>query len=359
MARKPATPKPPPAPLTASPIEPHSERGRNALRDASIWIGMAAFVWLAWKLAPMLMLIIGGLVVAAALQGAERQLGRIWRAPMQLRMAVVVTLLMVALTSFVLFASYQLAEQYAQLRSTLTVQFATLAEYARGNGVDLGEVGRDPFGTVQHEFAGSLGSVRETLGSFLSAVGSIVFMLMIGIYVAVDPRIYERGIEWLTPEAHRADMAETVKACARTLRHWIGGRLLAMAIEGSIMFVGLWAAGVPLAGLLGLTSGLLAFIPTLGPMIAGVVVVAMGFSAGVDTGLWALAIFAFVQFLEGYVLTPIIEKRVVDLAPAVVLAAQLLFGVLFGIIGVALADPIVAMAKVALSHRSTATHTEE
>jgi len=62
-----------------------------------------------------------------------------------------------------------------------------------------------------------------------------------------------------------------------------------------------------------------------------------------------------VQFLEGYVLTPIIEKKVVDLAPAVVLAAQLLFGVLFGIIGVALADPIVAMAKVALSHRSMAT----
>jgi putative permease len=180
-------------------------------------------------------------------------------------------------------------------------------------------------------------------------------MLMIGIYVAVDPRIYERGIEWLTPEAHRAGMAATVMACARTLRHWIGGRMLAMAIEGGIMFVGLWAVGVPLAGLLGLTAGLLAFIPTLGPMIAGVIVVAMGFSAGVDTGLWALAIFAFVQFLEGYVLTPIIEKKVVDLAPAVVLAAQLLFGVLFGIIGVALADPIVAMAKVALSHRSMAT----
>ncbi len=356
MARKPATPPPPPAPLSASPIEPHSERGRNALRDATIWIGTAAFVWLAWKLAPMLMLIIGGLVVAAALQGAERQLARIWNAPMQLRMAVVITLLMLALASFVLFASYQLAEQYAQLRQTLTVQFAQLAEYARGNGIDLGEAGRDPMGAVQHRYAGSLGSVRETLGSFIDAVGSLIFMLMIGIYVAVDPRIYERGIEWLTPEAHRAEMAETVTACARTLRHWIGGRMLAMAIEGSIMFVGLWAVGVPLAGLLGLTSGLLAFIPTLGPLIAGVVVVAMGFSAGVDTGLWALAIFSFVQFLEGYVLTPIIEKKVVDLAPAVVLAAQLLFGVLFGIIGVALADPIVAMAKVALSHRSNAAH---
>lgn len=355
MARKPATPKPPPAPLSASSIEPHSERGRNALRDASIWIGMAAFVWLAWKLAPMLMLIIGGLVVAAALQGAERQLSRIWRAPMQVRMGVVIFVLLALLTSFVLFASYQLAEQYAQLRSTLTAQFIAFADYARGNGVDFGEAGRDPVGAMQHRFAGSLGSVRETVGSFVGAIGSLVFMLMIGIYVAVDPRIYERGIEWLTPEAHRAGMAATVMACARTLRHWIGGRMLAMAIEGGIMFVGLWAVGVPLAGLLGLTAGLLAFIPTLGPMIAGVIVVAMGFSAGVDTGLWALAIFAFVQFLEGYVLTPIIEKKVVDLAPAVVLAAQLLFGVLFGIIGVALADPIVAMAKVALSHRSMAT----
>ncbi|MGL4543214.1 MAG: AI-2E family transporter [Polymorphobacter sp.] len=355
MARPPARE---PAPLTPSPIEPHTLRGRDALRDAAIWIGTAALVLLAWKLAPMLMLIIGGLVVAAALQGAEHQLGRIWRAPKALRMTVVIIVLLGLLTSFVLFASYQLAEQYAQLRSTLTAQFAALSAYAHGSGIDLGAAGRDPFGAVQNQFAGSLGNVRATLGSFFGAIGSIVFMLMIGIYVAVDPRIYERGIEWLTPETHRTGMAETVTACARTLRRWIGGRLLAMAIEGSIMFVGLWAAGVPLAGLLGLTAGLLAFIPTLGPMIAGVIVVAMGFSAGVDTGLWALGIFGFVQFLEGYVLTPIIEKKVVDLAPAVVLAAQLLFGVLFGIIGVALADPIVAMAKVALSHRSNATRAD-
>jgi len=361
MARKPAAERPVKtvAPLTSSPIEPHSVRGRNALRDATIWIGTAAIALLAWKLAPMLMLIIGGLVVAAALQGAEHQLARVWRAPMQLRMAVVIILLIAALTAFVLFASYQVAEQFAQLRITLTEQLTRLGEFARGNGIDLGETARNPMGAVQHQFADSAGSFRETVGSFLGAIGSMVFMLMIGIYVAIDPRIYERGIEWLTPQAHRAEMADTVMACARTLRRWIGGRMLAMAIEGSIMFVGLWVAGVPLAGLLGLTSGLLAFIPTLGPMIAGVIVVAMGFSAGVDTGLWALAIFAFVQFLEGYVLTPVIEQRVVDLAPAVVLAAQLLFGVLFGIIGVALADPIVAMAKVALSHRSKAVETSD
>lgn len=339
-------------PLLSSPIEPHSARGRNALRDASIWIGTAAVTLLAWKLAPMLMLIIGGLVVAAALRGAEYQLGRVWRAPMRLRMAVVILVLIGALTAFVMFASYQVSEQYAELRHTLVEQLTKFGNFARVNGIELGESARNPMSAVQQQFAGSFGSVRETLGSFLGALGSLVFMLMIGIYVAIDPRIYERGIEWLTPEVHRAAMADTVMACAQTLRRWVGGRMLAMGIEGAVMFVGLWAAGVPLAGLLGLTSGLLAFIPTLGPMIAGVVVVAMGFSAGVNTGLWALAIFAFVQFLEGYVLTPIIEQKVVDLAPAVVLAAQLLFGVLFGIIGVALADPIVAMAKVALSHRS-------
>jgi predicted PurR-regulated permease PerM len=139
---------------------------------------------------------------------------------------------------------------------------------------------------------------------------------------------------------------------AAMLRRWVVGRLLTMLIEGSFIFVGLSIIGVPLAGLLGLVSGVLAFIPNLGAMISGALIVAVGFSVGPTEGLWAFGIYLFVQLIEGNVLTPLIEKRAVDLAPAAVLAAQLLFGILFGILGVALADPIVALAKVALERRS-------
>ncbi|OYW93080.1 MAG: hypothetical protein B7Z18_07180 [Alishewanella sp. 32-51-5] len=83
--------------------------------------------------------------------------------------------------------------------------------------------------------------------------------------------------------------------------------------------------------MLALIAALLAFIPTIGAMISGVILVTVAFTVGNVEGFWALGLFLLVQQVEGNILTPQIEKRAVDIAPAVVLGAQLLFGVLFAI----------------------------
>jgi predicted PurR-regulated permease PerM len=103
-----------------------------------------------------------------------------------------------------------------------------------------------------------------------------------------------------------------------------------------------------MAALLGLLTGVLAFIPNIGAIISGVLMVAVGFSAGTDTGLWAIVTYFVVQTVDGNLIVPYVAKRTVDLAPALVLAAQLLFGALFGFLGLLLADPIVATIKTAL-----------
>jgi predicted PurR-regulated permease PerM len=107
-----------------------------------------------------------------------------------------------------------------------------------------------------------------------------------------------------------------------------------------------------MAGLLGLITGLLAFLPNIGAIVSGALTILVGFSAGADTGLWAIAIYFGVQTFDGYVVLPIVARRSVDLAPALVLGAQILFGALFGILGLALADPMLAMTKVALERRA-------
>ena len=124
-----------------------------------------------------------------------------------------------------------------------------------------------------------------------------------------------------------------------------------MLFEGTLIFIGLSLVGAPLALLLSLVSGLFAFIPNLGAIASGCLIVAIGFSAGVTTGLWTIGVYLVVQVADNFI-NPVIEKRAVDLAPAAVLAAQLLFGVLFGILGLTLADPIIALAKVALERRN-------
>src|SRR5688500_4659184 len=113
-----------------------------------------------------------------------------------------------------------------------------------------------------------------------------------------------------------------------------------------------------MAALLGLITGLLSFIPNIGAIISGVLMVAVGFSAGPQQGLWAIFVYFFVQNVDGYLVIPYIARRTVDLAPAIVLAFQLLMGALFGLLGVLFADPILAALKVALVDLSK-QHAEE
>ena len=103
-----------------------------------------------------------------------------------------------------------------------------------------------------------------------------------------------------------------------------------------------------MAALLGLVTGVLAFIPNIGAITSGVLMVAVGFSAGPSQGLWAIFVYFFVQNIDGYLVVPYIARRTVDLPPALVLAMQLLMGALFGILGVLFADPILATMKVVL-----------
>jgi predicted PurR-regulated permease PerM len=107
-----------------------------------------------------------------------------------------------------------------------------------------------------------------------------------------------------------------------------------------------------MAALLGLLTGVLAFDPNIGAIVSGLLMVAVGFSAGTDTGLWAVATYFIVQTVDGNLIVPYVARRTVDLAPALVLACQLIFGALFGFMGLLLADPIVATVKTALEDMS-------
>jgi predicted PurR-regulated permease PerM len=130
------------------------------------------------------------------------------------------------------------------------------------------------------------------------------------------------------------------------------GRLVGMAVEGIGTWILLWIGGVPMALLLGMLTGLLAFIPNIGAIISGVLIVLVGFSVGPEAGLWAIGVYVVVQIVDGYLIVPYVARKTVDLAPALVLGAQLLFGALFGLMGLMLADPIVAMIKTALEQKS-------
>ncbi|MDP8913493.1 MAG: AI-2E family transporter [Pseudomonadota bacterium] len=322
---------------------------RQELKRASVWFGLGLAILGTIYLAQPLLLIFGGIVLAAMLDGGTRLLGRVLPIGRGWRLAIV-TLLGVGFVVWTfVFAGQSIAAQAEELRTAVTTQANKLLAWGNSMGIVQGGVGIDQLGG---QVMGSLGRLGTAVSSALGALTSFVMILVIGIFIAMEPRLYERGVAWMMPMRHREPFYRTAAQMGSTLRRLMAGRLIGMAVEGFGTWFLLWIGGVPMAALLGLLTGLLAFIPNIGAIVSGVLIILAGFSVGTSEGLWAIGVYLVVQVVDGYVIVPYVARKTVDLAPALVLGAQLLLGALLGLMGLALADPIVAMIKTALEQRS-------
>jgi len=243
----------------------------------------------------------------------------------------------------------EIAQQAEQLRTTLEVQANRVTGWISSLGL---MPGRSDLQGIAQQALGSVGKLTSAVGSVLGAAASLFMVLVIGLFVAMEPQIYERGLQWMVPMHARDEFAITIDRMAATMRRLLAGRLLGMLVEGILIWIALSLGGVPMALLLGIITGLLAFIPNVGAFTSGVLMVSVGFSAGTYEGLWAIGTYFVVQTFDGYVVIPLVARRTVDLPPALTLSAQILASTLFGVIGLALADPMVAMIKVALERES-------
>jgi predicted PurR-regulated permease PerM len=343
---------------TAESVDVVHEPGPNELRDpvmraelrkASIWFGVGAGLALIVLLIQPLLIIFGALVFASMLDGGVRLIGKVAPLPRGLRLLIVVVLVIAFLAGVIYLTGIQITQQVEQLRETLTIQANRVTAYISSLGL---MPGASDMSSLAQQAVGSVGRLTSAVGSVLGGFASLVMVLTIGLFIAIEPRLYERGLQWMVPVGARDEFAVTLARMARTMRVLLAGRLLGMLFEGVLTWILLWFAGVPMALLLGIITGILAFIPNIGAFISGVLMVAVGFSAGPDQGLWAIVIYFTVQTFDGYVLIPLVAKKTVDLPPALTLSAQILASTLFGVLGLALADPMVAMIKVALERES-------
>lgn len=316
------------------------------VRRAAVWIGMALLVAGVIVLSQPILLIVGGMVFAVILDGGTRLLGRLLPIARGWRLAIV-TIAGFAFVGWAFyFAGSTLIGQAEELRQVVTLQWHRLMSYAIQAGLmPANGTGLQGF---SQQILGGVGRLTTAVSTAIGAVTSMLMIIVIGIFVAIEPKLYDKGFAWMLPVGHRPRFYEVSNKVGFTLRRLMFGRIVGMLFEGVFTWILLWVGGVPVSALLGLLTGLLAFVPNIGAIISGVLMVAVGFSAGQGEGLWAIFVYFLVQNVDGYLVVPYIARRTVDLAPALVLAAQLLFGALFGVLGLLLADPIVATIKVAL-----------
>jgi predicted PurR-regulated permease PerM len=346
-------------------VEPHVERPgpaefrdplvRREMQKAAVWFGMALAIAAVIVLGQPLLLIIGGAIFAVFLDGGVRLLGRYLPIPRGWRLLLVLLIGFGFIGWVCWFAGTSIAAQFEALRQVVTAQFDRLLTFAES----LGLMPKGQPTDIGSQLLGGIGRLTSAVGSVIGAVASVIAMIVIGIFLASEPRLYDRGIAWMLPLRARSGFYRIAEHAGFTLRRLLFGRLVAMVFEGAFTWFMLTLGGVPMAGLLGLVTGVLAFIPNIGAITSGILMIAVGFSASYGQGIWCIIVYFLVHNIDAYLVVPYVARRTVDLAPAVLLAMQLLMGALFGILGILFADPILATLKVVLVDLSNRQAIEE
>jgi predicted PurR-regulated permease PerM len=338
----------------------------------------AALLWFAWHFAATLFLIFAGMLLGVGLNAMTHLLGRLVRIPHPLRLMVVCLTLAVLLSGVLVLGGTTIAQQATVLSNTIKSQLSTVKSFLEKNGVDtsyfdLGNAGgaeasAESSGTAaqqgtnkeQHNLpsASALASsggaiVSQTFKVLLgtvSVVGNFFIVLFLGLAFAAQPSIYRDGLIFMAPTKYRTETIEIVDRIGETLERWLLAQLLTMFAVFAVTWIGLELIGIPSSFILGIQAGLLAFIPTVGAVIGGLIVVLASLATGWVAAASAAILFLGVHALESYVLTPIIQRQALDIPPATLFAFQILLGVVFGIWGLALALPLMAVAKVMIDY---------
>jgi predicted PurR-regulated permease PerM len=341
-------------PESTGPTDIRNGLVRTEAKRALVWVGVAVLIGLAVYLAQPLLVIFGGIVFAAMIDGGQRLLSRVVPLlPRGFRITLVLLGAVAFLVWLVLFGGNQIATQAALFPKLIQTEAQRLSDLARAHGLLANTVDIPALtGRIAEQLAGGVGQFTRAVGGLLGAFTTAFLIMILGIYFAAEPELYQRGVAWLLPVQSRAAWHGTAEAMGRSLRRLLFGRLIGMVSEGLATWLLLSFWNIPMAALLGLLTGLLAFLPNIGAPISGALMILVGFSAGVHSGLYCIAVYAVVQMVDGNVVVPLVAKKTADLAPALVLGAQLIFGVLFGLLGLILADSLVAMLKIALERKA-------
>lgn len=344
-------------------------------------IGVVLFTALlvfTWYFAATVLLIFAGMLLGLGLNALTNALGRHVHLPHAVRLAIVCTALAVMLAGVAYLGGATIADQASLLSKTIKSQISNVRSFLEGHGIDtsffdLGNAapaaatdatsppapnppshgGLPGAGALASSGGAIVSQTFKLLLGTISAVGNIFIVLFLGLAFAAQPGVYHDGLLFLAPARHRTRAALVVNRIGETLERWLIAQIIVMIAVGTVTWVGLALIGIPGSFILGIQAGLLAFIPTVGAIIAGVVVVLASLASGWVATLSAFLLFLGVHAMESYVLTPLLQRQALDIPPATLFAFQILLGVVFGIWGLALALPLVAIAKVMIDHFKT------
>jgi len=295
----------------------------------------------------VLLLVFAAILVACVLRGAAVWLHRHLGLVPGLWLAVVIVAITLLLSVGFWLQGPTVTAQAAKVADTVTQQVRHLWEAVQDNPL---------IQRLMPEIKAKAGSALSSLSSMVPSVasstigvgGDLVVVFATGIFLAASPETYLSGFLRLLPTDWRPRGREVMDHLGNTLQLWFLGQLADMIVVAVLTGAGLFFLGVPLALTLALIAGLFNFVPYIGALAGAVPALAVAVAHSPQTAMYVAILFAVVQTLEGNVIAPLIQKRTVDLPPALTILSQTMLGTLFGIVGLILATPLMAATMVAV-----------
>lgn len=307
-------------------------------RAALILVGF----WFLYVIFDFLLMLFASVVVASAIKPVADRLEK-YRIPRALSVVLVYVMVLVLLSAVVSLIIPPLVEQTAQLAQALPA----LMEYLNEQGLmpSSGAV-QGTVSSWQQALVGvgdnlanvGAGLFRQTRTVF-SGMFTLIFMFVIALYMVVDKDAIKKPFRMVVPARHISYVEMVISRAQKNIGRWVIAQMILGVIIGVVVSVGLWLMGVPYFLVLGLVAGVLEMIPIIGPIIAAVPAVLIGFTQSWMLGLGIILFYLVVQQAENHLLIPFIMRKATGLNPLVTILAVLLGARLVGVVGILLAVP--------------------
>lgn len=320
------------------------------LARAAVVSALLVALLVAWFARDVLLLVFAGVLLAVSLRTMARWIHDRTRLPTSLALGLVVVGMIGGITLIFWSRGPSMAAEFETLRRD--IPRAVEAVEARLRQSDWGRRLVDELPSLQDVLPDARAAMSRATGVVSRTFGALttfVVILFLGVAFAATPHPYVSGLLALVPPRREARAREVVERVTDTLWWWMVGRVLSMAVIGVATGIGLWLLGIPLAFTLAIIAALLTFVPNVGPLLAALPAVLLGFAQSPRMALYVVLLYAGIQAVETYVLAPVIDRRTVALPPALTVIAQLLLVMVAGLLGAALAAPLAAVAVVLVS----------
>ncbi|WP_018982892.1 AI-2E family transporter [Salinimonas chungwhensis] len=248
---------------------------------------------------------------------------------------------------FFVYTAPQISAQATELRERLPQAVSHMQEQlSHLQWSDELDDGIESLNNYDPKMSTVLNAVSSFFSTTINGFGSMIFALVLGLFLIVNPKQYIDGAVTLIPPSHRQRARDVLDACGVALSGWLIAKITSMIVVGILTTVGLWALGIELALILGIIAAFLSFIPNLGPIIAFIPAAMVSMITGLDALLYVTILYVAIQAVESYVITPVLQAEIADLPPALTLFAQVILAGMVGMMGILLAAPLVVTLMV-------------